>query len=641
MPATTLTGVYEPFLVLLSVVIAICASYVALDLAERTTASHGRNRAMWLTGGAMAMGIGIWSMHYIGMLAFRLPIPVLYHLPTVFLSVAAAIFSSTVVLYVVSRPRLSMASLLIGSLCMAAGICAMHYTGMAAMRLRAVCHYDSRIVALSVAISLVCAYFALWIAFRLRSDEGGHLWRKAASAVLMGIGVSSMHYTGMAAVHIHPTLGAVDTSNASPISSLAIAGIVVITFMILAGVFAGVLADRMLARQARQLASTQRGYRLLFQRSPAGVFRSTLDGEFLEMNDACSRLLGGPAQDCSGDNWRFHFLSEDDCANFFALVNRDGALNNYDVLLRRNDGDEIWALVSASLITYESSHPEILCTITDISMQKKTELALSAARVAAEEASAAKSQFLANMSHEIRTPLNGIVGMTELALGTNLDAEQRDYLEMVLSSADALLTVVNDILDFSKMQAKGPELQIRSFVLRDLLTDTMKPLIVQGREKGLQIICDVAGDVPRVLRGDPGRLRQVFVNLISNAIKFTDRGSVSVGVEVAEQNETGAKLHMYVRDTGIGIPEDKCDLIFEAFAQAEDSNTRRHGGTGLGLAISSKLAEAMNGRLGVESIPGSGSTFHFEARFGLGDEQGPQGDSEARRKELESVSHYS
>jgi protein-histidine pros-kinase len=274
-------------------------------------------------------------------------------------------------------------------------------------------------------------------------------------------------------------------------------------------------------------------------------------------------------------------------------------------------------------------------------MQKKTELALSAARVAAEEASAAKSQFLANMSHEIRTPLNGIVGMTELALGTNLDAEQRDYLEMVLSSADALLTVVNDILDFSKMQAKGPELQIRSFVLRDLLTDTMKPLIVQGREKGLQIICDVAGDVPRVLRGDPDRLRQVFVNLISNAIKFTDRGSVSVGVEVAEQNETGAKLHMYVRDTGIGIPEDKCDLIFEAFAQAEDSNTRRHGGTGLGLAISSKLAEAMNGRLGVESIPGSGSTFHFEARFGLGDEQGPQGDSEARRKELESVSHYS
>ena len=248
---------------------------------------------------------------------------------------------------------------------------------------------------------------------------------------------------------------------------------------------------------------------------------------------------------------------------------------------------------------------------------KSTQEELAQAKEEAEKANQAKSLFLASMSHDIRTPMNGIIGMTDLCLDTKLTDEQKEYLGMVKSSADSLLSLLNDILDFSKIEGDMLELEHIDFNLNNAVEDTVKSLAFLAHNKGLELACRIHRDVPVALVGDPGRLRQVIVNLAGNSLKFTEKGEVVVEVKVEDESEDYAILHFSVKDTGIGIPLEKQGKIFEAFSQADESTTRQYGGTGLGLSISSKLASMMGGKIWVESEPGEGSTFQFTAKFGL------------------------
>ncbi len=358
----------------------------------------------------------------------------------------------------------------------------------------------------------------------------------------------------------------------------------------------------------------------LIEAIPIPVYLKDTEGRYIRLNRAFEQLFRISRETFIGrtlhdllpvDEARQH--AEKD-AELFASKK----MQSFESSVHSHDGSLHDTLYCKAVLTRrDGSVYALLGIIVDITERKRAEIEVLRAKEAAEAANRAKSDFLANMSHEIRTPMNGVIGMTDLALETALTKEQREYLSIAKSSAESLLTIINDILDFSKIEAGKLHVEHIAFDLHRLIADALKPLALKAYEKGLELLSEVLHDVPRYLSGDPGRIRQVLVNLVGNAIKFTNRGEVALYTELMQEQDGQAIIHFSVRDTGIGIAADKQELIFDSFSQEDSSTTRKYGGTGLGLSICRLLVELMGGRIWLQSEAGKGSTFHFSVKLSL------------------------
>ncbi len=901
---------WDARLVILSYVVAVFASYTALDLAGRVAATRGRTRRLWLAGGAFSMGIGIWAMHFTGMQALEMSMPVTYDVFVTLLSMMIAIAASALALFVVSRGVLRVPQLLVAGPIMGVGIASMHYMGMAAMQMPMTIMYDPLLFALSVLVAVGASIAALWLAFKFsRADNtSARVWSaKGGSALVMGAAIAGMHYTGMAAADFVGNHGG--TAGAGPgMNSLALGlaiGLSTLAILVLALVSSTV--GRRFSSQAAELEKSERRYESLFRHNPDMVyslgpggtflganaasekttgyrveelrrktfvdlvvtedsdragryFREALGGEAqnyeiaikgkdgcrVELNvtnipilvadevvgvygiakditervqneralrvseerhrlvaqatneviwdadilsdeqtwsGALEEMFGYPAQQVTDGEWWEERIHPDDegrvVSGVLAVLRGPGGTWTEEYRFRRADGTyavvsdraylvrdaagkavraigsmtdvtdrrraeeererqarhaalradvgaalsgggalhdvlqrcaeavvrhldaafaRVWTLnekedvlelqASAGLYTHiDGAHSrvpvgefkigliaqerkphltntvatdprvgdrewarrqglvgfagyplivedrlvgvvtmfsratlkedllEALASLSDLMAQgvkrKLAEQESQIAREQAERANRAKSDFVANMSHEIRTPMNGVIGMTGLLLDTELTSEQREYAETIRLSGDNLLTIINDILDFSKIEAGKLEFETIDFDLRSAVEDSLELLAERAHAKNLELAGLVEYDLPGALKGDPGRIRQILVNLLGNAVKFTEEGEVVLRVGLAEDGQDAAVVRFEVTDTGIGITEEQRARLFQSFSQADTSTTRKYGGSGLGLAISKRLVEGMGGEMGVESEPGKGSTFWF------------------------------
>jgi PAS domain S-box-containing protein len=373
-------------------------------------------------------------------------------------------------------------------------------------------------------------------------------------------------------------------------------------------------------RAEETLSEERRMLRALIDNVPDFMYVKDVESRFVVANASLARSMAVPSPEelihKKDSDYYPKELADAYLENEQNVIRSKQTLFDHEEQSTDEKGEKIFLLTTkVPLFDNRGEVTGIVGIGRNITERREAERKMQSAMEAAEAASRAKSEFLANMSHEIRTPLNGVIGMTDLALDTDLTAEQRDYLETVKMSSDSLLTVINDILDFSKIEAGKIDLEAVDFDLRECLEMILKTIALRADEKGLELLSEIAPEVPEVVRGDSSRLRQVVLNLMGNAIKFTQRGEVTLRVNVESADGDDRLLRFTVADTGIGIPPEKQGVIFDPFTQADTSTTRKYGGTGLGLTISSRLVNMMEGKIWVESEVGRGTQFHFTVRF--------------------------
>src|SRR5467141_2204219 len=617
MAAVNLIGSYNYGLVALSVLIAIFASYAALDIAGRVTAAVGSTRAVWLLGGAGAMGTGIWSMHYIGMLAFILPIPVAYHWPTVLLSLFAAILASVIALYVGSRQKMGAFRALAGSVLMGGGIASMHYIGMAAMRLSAVCHFNSFLVVLSVVFAVLISLVALWITFHFRDEKKGIGWEKSAGAVLMGTAIPVMHYTGMAAASFTPSGMPADLSHAVSISTLGTIGIAAVTWIVLGLALLTSWLDKRFAAQTLELQEEK------LQRSEAYLAEAqrlthtgswawrVAGGVALHLSEEWYRIYGfDPENGPPALEERLQRTHPEDRAKWQGAIDRAIAeKSDYEVEFRilLPDGSvKHIHTVGHPVLDVSGDLAQFVGSSTDITDRKHAEEALRQAQsdLAHISRMTTMGELTASLAHEVNQPIAAAITEANACLrwltrdAPDVD-EARAAASRIVKDAMRAADIIGRIRLFFTKSHPQRELVDINEVIREMV------VLLRGEATryAISVRTELAADLRQVV-GDRVQLQQVMMNLMMNSADAMKNVDGTRELAITSQPADNEALLVSVSDTGIGLPP-QADQIFKAFF-----TTKAHG-TGMGLSISRSIVESHGGRLWAGSNSPRGASFYF------------------------------
>ncbi len=604
---TAMAGSYDYRTVALSALMALAASYAALDLAGRVTAASGWVRSAWLIGGASAMGLGIWSMHFIAMLAFSLPVPISYHLPTVLLSLIAAIFGAAVALHVVSKEKMSFAEAVVGGSIMGMGIAGMHYIGMAAMRLAAAVRFDPRIVTLSVVIAIVSSVIALLLAFDLREETRETTPRKFSSAMAVATGICLMHYTGMAAARFVPAAIIVNLSDAVSISALGTTAIGTVTLVVLGLAILTSSVDRRFHAEA--VGQLERNYRSLVDRSPYGIFRSTREGKLLMVNPALVRMLGynSEAELLRTNLARDIYVDPAERERNIEQYSKTGLILDSEALWKRKDGRQITVRANGRVIRDKANEVECL----EVIVEDITERKLLADQARQAQKMEAIGQFAGGIAHDFNNLLVVVLGQCQLVLkGTEPGDSRYTRLREIQSAAERAKWLTAQLMIF----ARRGEVELQTIDLNSTLEE-LRELLERLIGEDIILVTELSPTLGRI-QSDRGLIQQVIMNLAANARDaMPGGGTLKIATENVEIRDTsmaeyrgvpaGRYVMLTVTDSGTGMDAATQARLFEPFFTTKEPGK----GTGLGLAVVRSIVSQCGGHITVQSELGHGSTF--------------------------------